>query len=295
MNPYLEQDDAWHNFHEQFPMAVVEMLVPQVRPNYFVRVDEHVYLHEMPEDRIGLSYVEIRDRRSRRLVTVIELLSPSNKDPGPDRQQYEQKRSTILQSPTHLIEIDLLRGGPRMPLVEEMVCDYCVLISGASLRPAAQIRRIGLGEPLPTIPVPLLDGDRDVQLDLQAILHRLYDAGRYEDFIYPSEPHPVGLEWARPTFDEQEFLAEVREIESRGKWRWRTSSLKSRKEQRASEHLPLRARTLSRAALVPSAATLAGFEQDARGELRKDPARFLEQGPCRVLGCFGERCYVKGE
>ncbi len=236
MNPYLEHEDAWHIFHEQFPMAVVEVLVPQVRPDYFVRVDEHVDLHEMPEDRrrlwgkpdvalsanpgrsgreqngsggVGLasstgletghfleteetklSFVEIRDRRSRCLVTVIELLSPSNKEPGPDREQYLGKRRTLLRSPAHFIEIDLLRGGARTPLREEVSSDYLVIVSCASRRPEMEYQRINLRDPLPTIPIPLLEGHKDAQLDLQAILHRLYDAGGYEDFIYQSEPQP---------------------------------------------------------------------------------------------------------
>ena len=60
-------------------------------------------------------YIEIRDRRSRSLVTVIELLSPSNKRPGPDRDQYLAKRGVILASPAHLVEIDLLRVALRFP------------------------------------------------------------------------------------------------------------------------------------------------------------------------------------
>src|SRR4051794_15353123 len=61
MNPYLEQDDAWHDFHEKFLPAVAEALVPQVRPGYIVKLDEHVYVHELPEEprrflgRAGLS------------------------------------------------------------------------------------------------------------------------------------------------------------------------------------------------------------------------------------------------
>lgn len=67
-------------------------------------------------DRERVPFVEIRDRESRRLVTVIELLSPSNKRPGGDREQYLAKRSDLLASPTHLVEIDLIRGGRRMPM-----------------------------------------------------------------------------------------------------------------------------------------------------------------------------------
>jgi hypothetical protein len=243
MNPYLEHDDAWHNFHEQFPGVSVEFLVPQLGPDYFVKVDEHVYIHEMPEerrrlwgrsdvhvgrrepglspateggtaiktaplcvtlpvvDRVGMSYIEIRDRRSRRLVTVIELLSPSNKRPGEDREQYLTKRAEIISGQAHFVEIDLLRGWGRMPVEKEVACDYCVLVSGYEDRPKAGFWPIALREPLPCIRVPLLGNDPQPELDLQAILHTLYDRGGYERFIYESEPDPPlapdDAAWAR--------------------------------------------------------------------------------------------------
>lgn len=231
MNPYLEHDDAWHNFHEQFPGVVVETLEPLIGPNYFLKVDEHIYIHELPEeqrrllgrsdvfvgrtsekdpdgakatatlqaprhiilplvDKVGLSFLEIRDRRTRRLVTVIELLSPSNKLPGSDRDQYEVKRAEVLASQTHFVEIDLLRGGARMPFVDEVACAYCVLVSRYHQRPRADVWPIALREPLPCIPIPLGRNDAEPELDLQAILHRLYDTGGYAKFIYATEPDP---------------------------------------------------------------------------------------------------------
>src|SRR5436305_14956721 len=67
MNPYLEHEDAWHNFHEQFPGAVVAVLEPQVGPNYFVRIDERIYVHEVPNEPrrfLGLPDVAISERTS---------------------------------------------------------------------------------------------------------------------------------------------------------------------------------------------------------------------------------------
>ena len=40
MNPYLEQEDAWHDFHEQFIPSVATLLGAQLRPRYIVKVDE---------------------------------------------------------------------------------------------------------------------------------------------------------------------------------------------------------------------------------------------------------------
>src|SRR5260370_173843 len=59
------------------------------------------------------SCLEIRDRRDRRVVTVVELLSPANKTSGEDHNAYVGKRRSLLASMAHLVEIDLRRGGVR--------------------------------------------------------------------------------------------------------------------------------------------------------------------------------------
>jgi hypothetical protein len=242
MNPYLEQEDAWHDFHEQFIPYVRQVIVPQVRPNYIVKLDEHIYIHERSaaereflgradvsitrgdvpapshqgtqvleapvQGRIPvaidverLSFVEIRDRRDRQLVTVLELLSPSNKRLGPDREQYLSKRRQLLAGNVHLVEIDLLRGGPRMPVEDLPDCDYCIVVSRVEKRPAVGIWPVRLRERLPVIPIPLRAPDADARLDLQEALNNLYDAAGYEDYIYTGAPqpplHPDDAAWAR--------------------------------------------------------------------------------------------------
>jgi hypothetical protein len=231
MNPYLEQDDVWHDFHEKLMPAIAEQLVAQVRPNYIVKIDEHIYVHEHPLEAsrrllgradIGLAesglirgghvlagvleapvrvqvpaldverlaYVEIRDRRNRELITVIEVLSPANKRPGPDRDQYMSKRQELLGSRVHLVEIDLLRGGTPMPLDDRPACSYSILVSRMEDRPGAAFWPLGLRDTLPTIPVPLRPPDGAAGLDLQAALHRIYDASGYEDYLYTGSPEP---------------------------------------------------------------------------------------------------------
>jgi hypothetical protein len=241
MNPFLEQDEAWHDFHERFLPLVADLLVAQVRPNSIVKIDEHVYVHELPpeprhlagradvlvarsplpvEPRPGvglleapaqvglpaldverLAFVEVRDRRNRELVTVVELLSPSNKRSGSDRDQYLARREQVLGSTAHLVEVDLLRGGKPMPLRDRPDCDYSVMVSRVEQRPGAGFWPIPWRSRLPEIPVPLRHPDADARLDLQAIVHRLYDAAGYEDYIYSGAPDPPlssdDLAWAR--------------------------------------------------------------------------------------------------
>ncbi|HZW33030.1 MAG TPA: DUF4058 family protein [Isosphaeraceae bacterium] len=245
MNPYLEQDDAWHDFHERFIPLVATLLGGQLLPRYIVKIDEHIYVHELTEesrrwigranvslgpgppeaasgpgpgtatevleapaqvqlpavDRERQSFVEIRDRKNRELITVVELLSPANKYAGPDREQYLAKRGELLNGPVHLVEIDLLRGGPPMPADNRPDCSYSVLVSRAERRPHADFWPIALRQRLPVIPVPVRSPEPDAQLDLQAILDRIYDDAGYAYYIYEGTPGPrlgaEDMEWAR--------------------------------------------------------------------------------------------------
>jgi hypothetical protein len=166
-----------------------------------------VLLPEQDDD--SLSYLNIVDRESREVVTVIELLSPANKRPGEQRAQYLAKHSAVRRGGAHLVEIDLLRGGPPMPAEGRPACTYAVLVSRVDRRPRADFWPFGLRDPLPTIPVPLRQGDTDARLDLRAILDRVYDESGYEDYIYRREPNPpltgIDAAWARaflpPTAD----------------------------------------------------------------------------------------------
>src|SRR5262249_42670233 len=149
MNPFLEQSDTWEDFHQRFLTHVADTLSGMVGGNYLVKIEVRLYLHELSADErrflgradVGVtgptapgsspsaggvtapvqlempavdverhSSLEIRDRRNRRLVTAIELLSPSNKTPGADRDDYLRKRAQLLAHHIHLVEIDLRRG-----------------------------------------------------------------------------------------------------------------------------------------------------------------------------------------
>jgi hypothetical protein len=141
-------------------------------------------------DEVRESFIEIRDRESRELVTVIELLSPTNKSHAADREQYIGKRKALLAHHPHLVEIDLLRGGERMPVEGMPACDYVVMVSRSYERPRVDLWPVALRDPLPTIPIPLRRDDRDATLDLQRLLHEQFDAAGYEDYIYRTSPQP---------------------------------------------------------------------------------------------------------
>jgi hypothetical protein len=201
MNPYLEQEAVWHDFHKRFIPSAASILGGQLRPRYIVKIVEDIHVNELAVDHERLSYVEIRDRRDRELVTVVELLSPSNKHAGPDREQYLAKRMEFLNTPVHLVEIDLLRGGPPLPAAGRPKCSYSVLVSRVERRLDAEFWPILLRERLPVIPVPVRSPDPYARLDLQAVLDRIYDDAGYADYIYEASPRPrlsaKDADWAR--------------------------------------------------------------------------------------------------
>jgi hypothetical protein len=140
-------------------------------------------------------YLEIRDRFNRDVVTVFELLSPSNKYAGADRSQYVSKVKRVLESQTNFVELDLLRGGPRMSWAGLPKCDYYALVSRAGTRfrdpPEAQVWPIGLRDRLPQIPIPLRTGEAEPMLDLQEIVNEVYDSAGYSLYIYDGPPEPA--------------------------------------------------------------------------------------------------------
>lgn len=133
--------------------------------------------------------VEIRDVAQRRLVTIIEILSPVNKR-GSGAQEYLDRRIELLQTDTHLLEIDLLTVGYRIPMAGAVPpAPYYVYLSRYERRPRTQIWAIHLQDALPRVPVPLLHPDPDAVLDMQAAVEACFALVGYERLLdYRSGP-----------------------------------------------------------------------------------------------------------
>lgn len=170
-----------------------------VPPPATATVPEHILVADEP---LRVSFLEIREvGRGGRLVTLIELLSPSNKWPGPDREAYQRKQREVLGSEASLVEIDLLRSGKRMachPSVEAHCgrkgYHYLVTVSRGTRRaPALDLEIYGftVRDPFPVIAIPLLHPDPDVILDLAQVFRRAYDSGPYRKVVrYDRPPEP---------------------------------------------------------------------------------------------------------
>ncbi|WP_337176738.1 DUF4058 family protein [Paludisphaera sp.] len=229
MNPWLEHPEVWHDFHSAYLPLLRRQLARQVSPRYVVKIDENVYIHDEEADVQGrfrpdlgiihrgtvasvrpaagpiaapvqlrlpvedverLPYLEIVDARGGELITVIELLSPTNKRRGDNRASYLAKRRAILAGDVNLVEIDLLRAHPPMPPADRPPCAYSALVVRRGRGSVAEFWPIGLRDPLPIIPVPLNEPDGDATLDLKAALDEAHDDAAYQYRIYDETPTP---------------------------------------------------------------------------------------------------------
>jgi hypothetical protein len=244
MDPYLE-GDLWTTVHTDLCAEIARQLAPKLRPKYVALSTRRVVLAPPDENEglagqrfpdvgilsshtpssspaaavasaplvVAASFpepiphvsVEIRDVAERRLVTCIEVLSPTNKR-GPGRDEYAGKRFQILSGTAHLAEIDLLRVGTRFPTVKPLpAVPYFVFLSRAGRRGEVEVWPIALEQPLPVVPIPLLPGDEPVPLDLQQALSVVYDIIGYDELIDYTQQPPGPLTPAEAAWAEEQL------------------------------------------------------------------------------------------
>ena len=238
MDPYLEDPALWPDVHHELISVIRESLNRQVGANYFVRVEERVYICDdddpglevlIPDVRIGVSptagnaasdeppaaavdvaepiiattfinsefhepRLEIVDRHDRRLITLIEVISPSNKVArSRGRASYQEKRREIMTSPSHFVEIDLLRRGAFvLPRRLQQRGVYFIHVSRAEKRPKGAVWPVWLKDRLPKVLIPLKAPDPDVTLDLQSVLETAYDRAGWQKIVdYRAESDPA--------------------------------------------------------------------------------------------------------
>lgn len=142
-----------------------------------------VFIAELPmPEEITERYLEIRHIATDDVVTSLAILSPTNKHSGEGRRAYEEKRLKVLGSMTHLVEIDLLRTGSPMPMQtpEAFRFDYSIIVSRSHQRPKAEVRLFRVRQPIPEFPMPLRRGEPEPTLELNRVLHDVYDRAGYD-------------------------------------------------------------------------------------------------------------------
>ncbi len=228
MDPYLERRGTWEDIHTPLILEIANALEPAIRPLHRIDIERRTYVTmlfepespdassaaadiaepavprqcELPQPaQVTEHFVQIRDVITMDVVTTIEVLSLDNKLTPEGRQEYERQRLTLLGSSTNLVEIDLLRAGVPFPMrvVGGGRGDYRIIVSRAHLRPRADVYLFGVRDAIPSIPIPIERDKSEPMLNLNVILHHLYDRAGPDllvDYRRAPEP-PVADEDAR--------------------------------------------------------------------------------------------------
>jgi len=233
MDPYLEDRTIFPGFHSHLAEEIVGQLNAVIGPKYFAEVEVQTVFEDadtfksfaiIPDVTIAreaqavyvatssdvaitpppmrrtlvptkLRTVQIHLTKSKELITVIEILSPYNKR-GEGLDEYRHKRSRLLNSKVHLVELDLLRGGTRpgrelddLPRDADYVC-VVNCYRGANSGRDSDIWTIALNAPLPVLPIPLRAPDADVRFSLRAAINAVYARAGYAWRINYAESVP---------------------------------------------------------------------------------------------------------
>jgi hypothetical protein len=210
MDPYVEAMNRWADSHQEFLVQCRAQLNERLPENHAATLGERI---EMPTtlandienfDPPKQVYVEITYLPGERVVTDIELLSPSHKRRGSrDRAAYLAKRQNLIVHEVNLVEIDLLVGGERVPMRDPLPpADYYVFVTHGPQWGQSDVYRWTVRDSLPTVPIPLKPEDGAVPLDLPPAFAQTYDHGRYSRLLRYGMPLPLGLaeadrQWAQ--------------------------------------------------------------------------------------------------
>jgi hypothetical protein len=231
MDPYLEEPTRWAGVHARLITLIADTLAPLLALRYTVAIQERIYIatpddllmypairpdvhlvrgsgemrgdaatavitppliiEPFIDEEVRERYLEIRDTRTRSVITTIEVVSPANKAPNTQgRRQFMEKRRRVMASHTHWIEIDLLRAGERPPEARGLGDYYALLRRGEDDAPY-EVWNMGLRSTLPVIGVPIMSPEADVPLNLQTIVETLIERGMYAETLPYDEPVPA--------------------------------------------------------------------------------------------------------
>lgn len=198
MDPYLEEESLWPSFHHQLVMCLHQLLLPGLGDRYRARVAQRHYVTEQAlftsiiREEHHEDYVEIRQRTDSRLITLLEVVSPTNKTTQQGRAAYLDKRREGRSANANLVEVDLvLQGQPTLEYSRDGLpeWDYAVTVTRSTQPDRYEIYTATLQKRLPRFRLPLASDDRDTVLDLHVAFSRCFDQGNFGSKInYSKDP-----------------------------------------------------------------------------------------------------------
>src|SRR5262249_59199505 len=120
MDPYLEDEKLWPSFQHQLVNSLYQILLPGLVDRYRARVCPRHYTTEQAlftsviREEHHEELIEIRQRTDGRLVTLLDVVSPTNKTSPQGRTAFLEKRKEGAQHNAGIVEVDLILQGQPM-------------------------------------------------------------------------------------------------------------------------------------------------------------------------------------
>lgn len=204
MDPFLEDEKLWPAFHHQLIGSLFQILLPNLVDRYRARIGQRQYLTEMPlftsiiREEHAEEFIEVRQRTDGRLITLVDVVSPTNKLNPCGRQAYLDKRREARVQNASIVEVDLvMQGQPMLDYSRDGLpdWDYAVTVTRSTQPERYEIYTSTIQKRLPRFKLPLAVDDRDTVVDLQAAFARCYDQGGFGGNVdYRKDPPVVAAD-----------------------------------------------------------------------------------------------------
>ncbi len=184
MNPFLEEETLWPEFQHHLVLCLYQILLPGLVDRYRARVGQRCYATEQAlftsiiREEHKEDFIELRQRGDGKLITLVDIVSPTNRTTASGRQAYLDTRKEARAGGASLVEIDLvLQGQPMLDYSRENLpeWDYAVTVTRSTQPERHEIYTATLQKRLPRFRMPLAADDRDTVLDLHTAFSRCYD------------------------------------------------------------------------------------------------------------------------
>lgn len=199
MDPYLEDGKRWPTFQTQFIAALGDALQPALSDKYRLRLGhryyeiEQVLFTSIQKEEHQEPFLEIRQKSSSdKLVTLIDMISPVNRTHPEARRHYELRRQEARHEGAHLVELDLVLQGTtclEADLSSLTESQYVCSVTRAGRPIKHELYGTLITKRLPRIRLPMFGEDRDLVLDVQALINRVFDRCFEGQIDYQHDPH----------------------------------------------------------------------------------------------------------
>src|SRR5439155_25478091 len=191
-------ETVWPEFQHHLVLCLYQILLPGLVDRYRARVGQRLYTTEQAlftsiiREEHREDFIEVRQRADGKLVTLVDVVSPTNRPTAPGRQAYLDTRKDARGGGSNLVEIDLvLQGQPMLDYSRENLpdWDFAVTVTRSTQPERHEIYTATLQKRLPRYRLPLAADDRDTVLDLHTAFNRCYDQGGFASRIdYKRDP-----------------------------------------------------------------------------------------------------------